>query len=483
MATPIPRNRARFSLTEIAEATGGALVGSANGQAIEGVVTDSRSVEPSNLYVALRGERLDGHAFVGQALSRGAVAALVQDRSALPQGALGVVVQDSVHALGQLAKRHRERWPGRVIAITGSAGKTTTKELTFVALRAAGAKVSRSLGNLNNAIGAPMSLLCLDQATELCVLELGTSAPGEIARLAEISAPDVAVVTAVGVAHTAGLGSLEQVAKEKASLLWALSVDGTAIYNADDAALCAQLGCVRARQRLGFGRSEQADVRLVSHALDAKPSMLCELFLRATQRKVRCDLAIFGSGPALDAAAAIAVVLAVLGEGAVEEAARGLGDALPVPGRLSPLLGASGVLILDDSYNANPASMRASIDTALELARARGGRALLVLGDMLELGEASRAEHEAVGKQAAQAGVAAVLACGVEMTAAVEATREQARRLGYELSVAHLADPLGAAALLLPLLRPADVVLVKGSRSMGMERVVEGLAQRAEGAP
>jgi UDP-N-acetylmuramoyl-tripeptide--D-alanyl-D-alanine ligase len=144
-------------------------------------------------------------------------------------------------------------------------------------------------------------------------------------------------------------------------------------------------------------------------------------------------------------------------------------------------MGASGALILDDSYNANPASMRASIDTALELARARAGRVLLVLADMLELGDASRAEHEAVGKQAAQPGVAAFLACGVEMTAAVEAGREHARRSGLELSVAHLSDPLGAAQLLLPLLRPGDVVLVKGSRSMGMERVVEGLTQRAEG--
>jgi UDP-N-acetylmuramoyl-tripeptide--D-alanyl-D-alanine ligase len=273
------------------------------------------------------------------------------------------------------------------------------------------------------------------------------------------------------------------VAKEKASLLWALPAKGTAIYNADDAVLTAELGCVRARRRLAFGRCEQADVRLVSHALDASARMVCELFFRTTQRPLHTELAIFGAGPALDAAAAMAVVLAVLGEGALEPAARGLGDAVPAPGRLCPVPGASGALILDDSYNANPASMHASIDTALELARARGGRALLILGDMLELGDASRAAHEAVGKQAAQPGVAAFLACGVEMTAAVEAAREHARRAGYELSVAHLSDPLGAAQLLLPLLRPGDVVLVKGSRSMGMERVVEGLTQRTEGGP
>jgi UDP-N-acetylmuramoyl-tripeptide--D-alanyl-D-alanine ligase len=372
---------------------------------------------------------------------------------------------------------HRKRWGGRVIAITGSAGKTTTKELTFAALRASGAKVARSEGNLNNLIGAPMSLLCLDAQSELCVLELGTSAPGEIARLAEICAPEVGVVTAVAAAHTAGLGSLEQVAREKASLLWALSEDGTAIYRADDAALCAQLGPVRARRRLGFGSGEGADVQLVSHALAAAPSMVCELRLGQPARLLGCELKLFGAGPALDAAAAMAAVLAVLGEEALELAARGLGDVLPLPGRLYPLQGPAGALILDDSYNANPASMRASIDTAIELARARKGRALLVLGDMLELGAASRAEHERVGKQVARSGAVTFLACGLEMTAAVEAAREQGLHSPHELSIAHLSDPLGAARLLPPLLRVGDVVLIKGSRSMGMERVAERLAR------
>jgi UDP-N-acetylmuramoyl-tripeptide--D-alanyl-D-alanine ligase len=474
MATPIPRNQARFSLTEVAQATAGEAVGAA--AQVVGVTTDSRAVVPGCLYVALRGERHDGHDFVSQALASGAAAVVVSDRAALPKGACGVVVADSLHAFGQLAALHRRRWGGRVVAITGSAGKTTTKELTFAALRAAGSKVARSLGNLNNQVGVPATLLCLDEQTDLAVIELGTNAPGEIARLAQICAPEVGVVTAVAAAHTAGLGSLEQVAKEKAALLHALPAEGTAIYRADDPTLLAQLACLRATHRLGFGRADQADVRLVRHELRATPSMSCELWFAPQARALRCELQLFGEGPALDAAAAMAVVLAALGETALDAAARGLAEVVPPPGRLRPVAGPQGAMILDDSYNANPASMRVSIDTALELARARHGRALLVLGDMLELGAGSRAAHHAIGAQAAQAGVAALIACGLEMTAAAEAARERARDAGHELSIAHLSDPAGAAALVRPLLRSGDVVLVKGSRSMGMERVVTGLA-------
>jgi UDP-N-acetylmuramoyl-tripeptide--D-alanyl-D-alanine ligase len=389
-----------------------------------------------------------------------------------------VVVADTLHALGALAALHRKRWGGRVIAITGSAGKTTTKELTFAALQAAGARVVRTIGNLNNLVGAPFTLLCLDAQSDTAVIEIGTSAPGEIARLAQICAPDIGVVTAVAAAHTEGLGSLAQVAAEKASLLGALPEQAVAIYSADHDALRTQLDAVRAR-RVSFGADARADVQLVSHALDAAPAMRCAIRVGQGGSTLQCDLQLFGIGPALDASCALAIVDALLGERALEPAARGLSQVAAVPGRLAPLRGPADSLILDDSYNANPASMASSIETALELARARGGRALLVLGDMLELGAASRVEHEAVGRLAAQPGVAALVTCGREMTAAAAAAREQAKRIGSDLSIAHLSDPSGAAVLVAPLLRAGDVVLVKGSRGVAMERVVDGL--RGEG--
>jgi UDP-N-acetylmuramoyl-tripeptide--D-alanyl-D-alanine ligase len=480
MATPIPSNEACFDLGEIANETGGTVIGSAAVSSVRGVVTDSRKVQPGNLYVALRGDRLDGHRFVDEAFARGAVAALVDERSVLSGTRRGVLVGDTLHALGTLARSHRRRWGGRIAAITGSAGKTTTKELTFAALQATGARAARTLGNLNNLIGAPMSLLGLDSSVDLAVIEIGTSAPGEIARLAEICEPQVGVVTSVSAAHTLGLGTIEQVAHEKASLLWALAETGTAIYCADDPQIAAQLGRIRARQRVPFGTSDRAAVRLLSQQLTAAPSMHCQFDVRESGATLTAQLQVFGAGPALDAAAAIATVLALLGPDVLTAAVEGLAQVTAVPGRLCPLPGPAGALILDDSYNANPGSMKISIETALELAELRGGRALLVLGDMAELGGQSRSEHEAIGRQAARRNVAALLACGVEMTAAAAAAREQARDHGQELSIAHLSDCAGAAALLRPLLRSGDVVLIKGSRSSGMERVARDLSSAVE---
>jgi UDP-N-acetylmuramoyl-tripeptide--D-alanyl-D-alanine ligase len=383
-------------------------------------------------------------------------------------------VGDTLHALGEIGRAHRVRWGGRAAAITGSAGKTTTKELTHAALSAAGVRVERTAGNLNNLIGLPMTLLALDAQTEIAVLEIGTSGPGEIARLAEIAQPEVGVVTEVAVAHAEGLGTLEGVAREKASLLWALPSAGVAIYNGDNAALCAQLDAVKAT-RVSFGSGEQVDVRLLQHEVTARPSSRCRFQVPGLAAPLVCELSLFGHGPAVDAAAALAVVRALLGDAALEAAAGGLSAVAAVPGRLHPIAGPRGSLILDDSYNANPASMRASIDTACALARARGGRVLLVLADMRELGDATRAEHEAVGRLAAAREVAALIACGAEMARAAAV----ARTLRSDLSVTELGDAGGAADALRAVIAEADVVLVKGSRSMATERVVADLQEVA----
>jgi UDP-N-acetylmuramoyl-tripeptide--D-alanyl-D-alanine ligase len=485
MATPIPRNQARFALSELAAATRGRIAAGAGTLAITGVCTDSRAVEPGNLYVALRGETHDGHRFVAQAFERGAAAALVAADAGLAGDHPLLAVDDTLFALGAIAHAHRVRWGGRVIGVTGSAGKTTTKELIYAALVACGARALRTDGNLNNLIGVPMTLLCLDDRVEVAVLEMGTSARGEIARLAEIARPDVGVVTSVSAAHAACLGSVEDDAEEKAALLAAIAEDGAIVSFADEPMLLAQLSRVRAERRALFGRAQNADVRLVSHALDVGAlgaeqralRMTCELAIRGVGTQ-RATLSLFGEGPALDVAAAIAVVLAERGAAALPAAYAGIAGVEPVAGRLVPLEGPHGSIVIDDTYNANPASMAVSIAAARELAAARGGRALLVLGDMRELGTLSHEEHAKVGRLAAQPGVALFVASGPEMAVAAASAREQAARAALAPDIAHTDDLRYAAALVLERITPRDVVLVKGSRGMRMERVLEPLIAR-----
>jgi UDP-N-acetylmuramoyl-tripeptide--D-alanyl-D-alanine ligase len=334
--------------------------------------------------------------------------------------------------------------------------------------------VLRSAGNLNNAIGVPMTLLCLDERIEIAVLELGTSARGEIARLAEIARPDVGVVTAISSAHGAGIGDLEAIADEKMSLLTSLPVRGTAVFLADEPLMRDRLSKVTARHQLGFGRSERADVRLREQILTREPAMRCTLELRG-QGPLELTLGLFGDGPALDAAAAVAVGLAVVGADALDGFARGLGRIPPPDGRLFPKTGPAGSLLLDDSYNANPASMRASIRATLELAQVRGGRALLVLGDMLELGDSSSDAHAAVGKLASDSHVLLLVAVGKEMARAARSFEGDAGM--PEVRVVD--DALAAVELIAERAKPADVILVKGSRGMALERVVSRLEQAA----
>jgi UDP-N-acetylmuramoyl-tripeptide--D-alanyl-D-alanine ligase len=276
---------------------------------------------------------------------------------------------------------------------------------------------------------------------------------------------------------------LSDIAAEKASLLWSVGEQGSVVCFADEPVLLEQLGRVRAQRQWMFGAREQADVRLAKHAVviasDGSLGMRCDFAVRTEVGRaasaVVADMRLMGPGPALDAAAALAVVIAERGEAALSAAAQGLAQVEPVAGRLSPLPGPLGSILLDDSYNANSASMAVSIAAACELATARSGRVWLVLGDMLELGALSQAEHAAVGRAAARPEVSALITVGAEMAAAAQAARETAARLGLSLTIARAEDTKRAAALVLERLSPADVVLVKGSRGMRMERVLDEL--------
>jgi UDP-N-acetylmuramoyl-tripeptide--D-alanyl-D-alanine ligase len=482
MATAIPQNEAAFVLAEIAASCGGRVDAVCADKRVRSVTTDSRAVRSGGLYVALRGERHDGHAFLQDVQRAGAGAALVEDTAQVPDGLPVVRVADTRIALGALARLHRSRWAGKVVAITGSAGKSTTKELTAAALRGLGHRVLSTQGNLNNEIGVPMTLLCLQPSHDVAVVELGTSGPGEIARLAQMAGADIGVVTTVSLAHTLGLGSLEAVADEKCALLRALGKDGVAIYGADSEPLRARKATFGAGRALSFGLHDTSDVRVLSQALGADVTTHCTVRTPGSAADHEVQLGLTGIGPVLDAAAALAVVIALHGEASIAQAVRALRDVAALPGRLTPRSGPLGSLVIDDTYNANPASMLASLSTLVEVARVRHGRAIAALADMAELGEHAHVEHERVGREAVRLGVAELLLCGPEMVHAASSARA-ALGATPSTSIAHVVDPLQGVEWLRARLRAEDAVLVKGSRSMAMERVVEALcASKAGGA-
>jgi len=466
MATPIPDNEACFTGEEIVGATGaeGALDGE-----VRGVCLDSRRVTEGNLFVALRGEAHDAHDYLAQAVEGGA-AAVVVDRP-VDVGVPAFVVPDTLLALGALGALHRQRFELPVIGVTGSVGKTTTKELIGAALRGLGRAPLVTRGNLNNRVGVPMTLLTLDASHDAAVVEMGMNEPGEIADLARMAAPSVGIVTAVAEVHTEGVGGIEGVAREKASLLEALDVSGVAVFNADDAPLVARIDPLRAGTRIGFGRSESADLRLIDYALDENGT---NARFAWRGRELEARMSLLGIHAALDAAGALAVV-AGFDEARLDDAAGALAAVHPPPHRMTPVR-VGDLLVVDDTYNASPRSTTAALETCGQLARARGGALIAVLGDMLELGHREARLHEEVGRAAIEAGAKAVIACGERMThagrAALKATMESP---GPASKVVLLRDVAAAAECVREVAGPRDVVLVKGSRGMRMERVISAL--------
>ncbi|MDB4990193.1 MAG: UDP-N-acetylmuramoylalanyl-D-glutamyl-2,6-diaminopimelate--D-alanyl-D-alanine ligase [Myxococcaceae bacterium] len=491
MATPIPKNDVRFSIAEIVTATAGRLVGGTadvGGVELDGVAIDSRAVSAGALFVAVRGDTQDGSKYIPAALAAGAGALLVPASepavASYPDSVARIEVEDTTRALGDLAAYHRQRWGGRVVAITGSAGKTTTKELTAAALEGAGAHVLKTLGNLNNQFGVPMMLLCATEQHDTAVLELGTSGPGEIARLGEIARPQVAVVLLAALAHTEGLVSLAAVADEKASLWAALGADGTAIINADDVELMQR--APRNVKLLSFGSREGATVRLLGSTLKVTGTRT-QVAIDGIG-ELEFDLRMLGHAAAIDACAAIATVLALFAESdrlpAVEAAVRAMEKVEPTPGRMACIATRSGVTVCDDSYNANPRSMSLGLETLHALAQQAGGRSIAVVADMKDLGLFAHSEHVRIGELAVRLGIDVLVGCGVEMAHATSAAgRLSGGRLApHPTRVAHVMTPSDAVALVQGMCRSGDVVLVKGSRAMEMDKVVAALVASFGGA-
>jgi UDP-N-acetylmuramoyl-tripeptide--D-alanyl-D-alanine ligase len=458
---------ASWDLGALARAAGSDLVGGTLPERIAAVGTDSRSLPPASLFVALRGDRFDGHDFVVQAQEQGAAAVMVDRAGADKASGLRVprlVVADTMVALGEMARFARQSLGKKVVGVTGSNGKTTTKEMVAAVLSTRG-PVHKTTGNLNNHIGLPLTVLAWPEDTWAGVLEMGMSGLGEIAHLADLVAPDVAVITMVGPAHLQQLGTLENVARAKGELFEHLPAAGVGVVNVDDPLVVAVSSpLLGARRRLTFGRAAGADVRLVeATSIDAGVRARFEVQGRA----VEALLPIPGPHNAMNAAGALAVGLA-LGVSPLDAVA-GLANLTVPGGRMRIVRRPGGVSTIDDSYNANPASMIAAFAALASVAE---GRRIAVLGDMLELGSTSPDLHRQVGRAAAEAGIDLVLGLGTLAAYIVEGAREGgAEARGFSDMAPLLAD-------LDRVLTEGDFVLVKGSRGMKMERAVAHLAGR-----
>ena len=447
-----------MSLTEAAIAADGRVRGT---QArFSGVSTDSRGIGCGELFVAIRGERFDGHDFLGMAHARGAAAAMVDERFSGAPPLPVVIVDDTRKGLGRLARHWRQRFKPVAIGIAGANGKTTTKEMLAAILRAhAGdAAVLATKGNLNTDIGVPLTLLGLTGAHRYCTVELGMNHPGEIAWLAAIAQPTIGLVTNAQREHMEFMGSVEASAEENSQVYRALPADGIAVVNADDACRGIFAAAAGARRVVEFGLARRAAVS-GGYALRGLAS---EIVVRAPDGEARAQLAIAGAHNVHNALAAAAcahaagIPVATIG--------RGLAAFRPYAGRMQAKRTQGGATLIDDSYNANPDSVRAAIDVLA----ACPGPTVLVLGDMGEVGEQGPQFHREVGAYARERGIGALYALGEASREAVAAFGQGARHFA---SPEHLQSALPAAG----------TVLVKGSRFMRMERVVAALTGEAGG--
>jgi len=433
---------------------------------ITGVSIDSRTVKPGELFVAVRGDRFDGHDFVPDAIKRGAWGAVVE-RSSLEgkYGTLGTLknimpVEDTLSSLQEMSMLHRKKFPAPVVGITGSNGKTTTKEMLASILRQRGPCL-KTEGNLNNHIGVPLTLLKIDASHRSAIIEMGMSGLNEIELLARLALPDVGVITNIGPAHLKFLGSTDRVAEAKAELLTGMRPDGTAVLNADD----RYFGVLRKKYSgriISFGTDQSADV-YGSDVTQARDFL--DFSISADNKKVPVRLRTVGRHNVSNALAATAAALA-LGT-PLETVKFGLEEFHAVTMR-SELREVDGRTIICDYYNANPNSVLAALETLASLPG--NARTIAVLGDMLELGDASDNAHAEIGRRTAGLGITHLIAVGPES----RRTAGGARAEGMPRERVHEAETVSrAASLLREVSKPGDRVLIKGSRGMKMEKILE----------
>jgi UDP-N-acetylmuramoyl-tripeptide--D-alanyl-D-alanine ligase len=456
---------------ELAAVTKGRMVSGAPDRRIGRVSIDSRSISEGDLFIAIRGDRFDGHEFVTAALAAGAAGAVVTTAPAAPEAGHGrpapvlLKVEDTTRALQDIAREVRRRSGAKVVAITGSAGKTTTKELTAEFLSAR-YSVFRNKGNLNNHIGLPLSLLELRTRPEVAVVELGMNHPGEISTLVGIAEPDVRVWTNVGDAHLGFFVSADAIADAKGEILEGARPSDLLVANADDPRVMAHSSRFAGR-RITFGVSEGADVRATDVQHRGLDGVAANVSTPHGHIHLRTPLLGLGNLSNLLAATAVASELGV----ALDAIAERAGAMRPAAHRGALLRLPGGVTLIDDSYNSSPAALKQSLAT---IAAATGSaRKVAVLGEMLELGAHATRLHRECGRAAAGAGLDLLITVGGDPA---KQLADQARAAGLpEANVMHAATSEEAAELALKRVRPGDLVLVKGSRGIRTDNVVERL--------
>jgi len=460
-----------LTAADIAAAAGGRVIQGDAARAIGPIVIDSRSLAAGDFFIAIRGERFDGHDFVADALDRGAIGVLVDRAVAARQagGGLPVVIEtaDTTAGLQGLARDVRRRSGAKVVAITGSAGKTTTKEIAAEFLSAR-YEVFRNTGNLNNHIGLPLSLLELRSRPEVAVVELGMNHPGEIRTLVGVAEPDVRVWTNVGDAHLGFFASADAIAGAKAEILEYARRDDVLIVNANDPRVMAFASAFTGRV-VSFGTDVAADVAADHVEAGGLDGTRASVMTRAGAARIHTPL--LGLGNLSNVLAAIAVAIEfdvplddIVARAAALRPARHRGELLRLPG---------GITLIDDSYNSSPAALKRALETVK--AATGSARKVAVLGEMLELGSHASRLHEECGRVAAVTGLDLLIAVGGDPSAALARAAVDAGMPAHAVLLAGTSDE--AARLALERVRPGDLVLVKGSRGIATDRVVQRLTE------
>jgi UDP-N-acetylmuramoyl-tripeptide--D-alanyl-D-alanine ligase len=461
-----------LTLEEILKVTRGSLIQGGASAFFRGVSTDSRTVAEGDLFIALKGPHFDGHHYALEALGKKAGGVLIEEdkvgdlRWNGDRSKAVIAVTDTLSALGDIARDWRRRQGVPVVALTGSNGKTTTKEMIAACLETT-FPILKTKGNLNNLIGVPLTLLTLTEKERVVVLEMGMNVPGEIRRLTEIAEPDVGLITNIQMVHLEGLGSLERLKEEKGELFRRMRRDGTILVNQDDPRVM-DLAAHYPGQKITFGTERVADVMAKEIRVLGARGTSFTLILEG--EAIEIHLPLLGRHFVPNALSAVAV--ACLFGVEVQRIKEALENFQPFPMRMEVVPLRGGTTLINDAYNANPYSTELALET---LAETKGkGRSIAVLGDMLELGNFTQEAHEQVGKKVRELSIDFLLALGEEASTVVQS----AIRHGFPMKHARVVESHSEAICLLrEMIQDGDWILIKGSRRMAMEKIVEGLAE------